>query len=375
LALAEGKSRIIICVDLDYFYAQCEEVRKPEIKGRPVVVCVYSGRTEDSGAVSTSNYVARKLGVKSGIPILSAKRILKDNPEAVFLPMDRDYYETVSQRIMEVLRSHSEKFEQVSIDEAFLEVTNLSAGSYLTAEKIARDTKNEILQSERMTCSVGVAPNKVLSKMAADSRKPDGLTILKPEDVDSFLRPMPVEKLPGIGPKTHKILESRGIKTIGDLGTSDQTQLGKDLGKNLGPYLVMLARGIDNEPVQEREREQFSRIITLKQNAKTFDFPEVITPIALDLSNQLISENMMCRTIGIIAITYALKTRTRSRTLDTPTNSEKLILSVASDLFKSYFETAEEMDRDVRRVGIRLSELEKETEASSNPTLTDFLGN
>jgi DNA polymerase IV (archaeal DinB-like DNA polymerase) len=373
LALAQGDSRIIICVDLDYFYAQCEEVRKPEISGKPVVVCVFSGRTEDSGAVSTSNYLARKLGVKSGIPIVSAKRILKDIPEAVFLPMDRDYYDTVSERIMGILRSHSERFEQVSIDEAYLDISENSGGSYERAQEIAREVKSEILQTEKLTCSVGVAPNKVLSKMAADSKKPDGLTVLEPRDVYNFLQLLPVEKLPGIGPKIKKSLESLGIRTIGDLGNADEGRLALELGKNLGPYLVMLARGIDNEPVREREREQYSRIITLKQNAKSFDFSDALGPIVLDLSKQLISEKIMCRSIGIIAITYALRTRTRSKTLETPTNSDKLILTVASDLFRSYFETAEELDKDVRRVGIRLSELEKVTEEKTSPSLTDFL--
>jgi DNA polymerase IV (archaeal DinB-like DNA polymerase) len=374
LTLSAATSRIVICVDLDYFYAQVEEVRRPQFKGRPVVVCVFSGRTEESGAISTANYVARKLGVKSGIPIAFAKRILKNNPESVFLPMDREYYESVSERIMGILRSRSAIFEQVSVDEAFLDVTELTGGDYGPAENFARSIKNEILEKEMLTCSVGVAQNKLLAKMATDSRKPDGLSVIRPQDVQAFLRPLPVDKLPGIGPKSQKSMESLGIKSIGELAGFDQEILAKEFGKNLGPHLATLAQGVDNEPVQEREREQFSRIVTLKQDAASFDFEDSIAPLASDLSDQLHSESMVCRTIGIIAITSTLRTRSRSKTMEAPTNSDKIILSVASELFKSYFETAEEHDKNVRRVGIRLSELEKETRESPDPTLTDFFG-
>ena len=130
--------RIVIAVDLDYFYAQCEEIRDPSLKTKPVVICVFSGRTADSGAVSTSNYVARGLGVKSGMPIVLAKRILKDNSSAVFLPMDHEYYKVVSEKIMEIVRSAGKKFEQTSIDEAYLDVTSDAHSNYESAEGIGR---------------------------------------------------------------------------------------------------------------------------------------------------------------------------------------------------------------------------------------------
>ena len=151
--------RIVLAVDLDYFFAQCEQVRRPEIKDKPVVICVYSGRSEDSGAVSTSNYVARKLGAKSGMPIVLAKRILAKHPDSVFLRVDKDYYDSVSERIMEILQDKSAKMEQVSIDEAFLDVTEKTNGDYSLALEIGQRIKDEIAGVEHLTCSVGIGPN------------------------------------------------------------------------------------------------------------------------------------------------------------------------------------------------------------------------
>jgi len=366
-------ARIVLAVDLDYFYAQCEEIRKPEIKDKPVVICVFSGRTEDSGAVSTSNYIARKLGVKSGIPIILAKKILSKNPEAVFLGMDRSYYEAVSERIMEILRSHSHKMEQMSIDEAYLDVTEYTRGDFASAEKIASAIKREILEIEHLICSVGIGPNKLVSKMAVDSRKPDGLTLILPDQIRSFLDPLPVGKLFGVGPKTEEKLGAMGIKTVGDLANCNEAKLSSVFGRNLGPQLKLSAQGIDNEPVQEREQEQLSRIVTLKKDAGTFDFAHEIIPLCRDLSERLADKKLLCKSIGIIAITAELKMKNRARTLDVPTNSEAKLVEAASELFNSFF--AENEGISLRRAGIRVSTLIKGSESvMKNPTLTEFFG-
>ena len=140
-------------VDLDYFYAQCEERRNPSIQGRPVVVCVYSGRTEDSGAVSTANYVARKYGVKSGIPISLAKKKLEGvNP--VLLPVDHDFYREISDKVMEILRGYADRFEQVSVDEAYLDVTQKTKGLYEEAEELASRIKDDVFTKQKLTCSI-----------------------------------------------------------------------------------------------------------------------------------------------------------------------------------------------------------------------------
>lgn len=364
-----NEKRTILAVDLDYFFAQCEEVRKPEIKGRPVVICVFSGRTEDSGAVSTSNYVARKMGVKSGIPIVLAKRILSKTPDAVFLPVDKDYYESVSERIMEILHSHSSVMEQESIDEAYLDVTGATMGDFAVAEDLARKIKKDVSDSEKLTCSVGIGPNKLVAKMAADAKKPDGLTTVLPEQVRPFLNPMPVGKLFGIGPKTEEKLSTLGIKTVEELANCDEEKLIHEFGKNLGPQLKRSGQGVDDDPVREREPEQLSRIITLKHDADKFDFESNITPLCKDIANRLKSLGLSCKSVGIIAITNELKMKNRARTLDVHTNSDEKIFSVSSELFDSFF--AENRETKLRRVGIRVSGLAKASE-KKNSSLTEF---
>ena len=180
------QARIVLLVDLDYFFAQCEERRNPSIKDKPVVVCVYSGRTEDSGAVSTANYVARNYGVKSGISISLAKKKLKD-VNAFFLPVDKKFYKEISDSIMDILRNYVDLFEQVSVDEAYLDVTQRTKENYQRAKQLAVAIKNDILIQQQLTCSIGVGPNKLVAKIAADIRKPDRLTVVKPEQVKSFL--------------------------------------------------------------------------------------------------------------------------------------------------------------------------------------------
>src|SRR4030042_2489999 len=243
-------NRVIMLVDLDYFFAQCEELRNPALKDKPVVVGVYSGRTADSGAVSTANYVARKFGVKSGIPVYLAKKRL-EGTEAVFLPVDYEFYEQISDKIMHMLRGYADSFEQVGIDEAYLDVTQKTQGSFEAESELAKKMKNEVKNQLGITFSVGVGPNKLVAKTAADSQKPDGLTVVKPEEAERFLSPLPVDRLVGVGRKTAAKMGELGIKTIGDLARYDQKQLMELFGKNLGVYFHNAANGTDNDPVQE----------------------------------------------------------------------------------------------------------------------------
>ena len=193
--------RIVMLVDLDYFFAQCEELRHPELKNKPVVVGIYSGRTEESGAVSTANYVAREYDVKSGIPLYLAKKRL-EGTEAVFLPADHEYYERVSSRIMDLLRSCADTFEQVSIDEAYLDVTKKVDVNYASAVELAEQLKAEAIKQVKISFSVGIGPNKIMAKIACDFQKPDGLTVVRPDEIEQFLKPLPVNRLLGVGRKT-----------------------------------------------------------------------------------------------------------------------------------------------------------------------------
>ncbi|MHB2037106.1 MAG: Y-family DNA polymerase, partial [Nitrososphaerales archaeon] len=274
---------------------------------------------------------------------------------------------------MEVLRSHSQKMQQMSVDEAYLDVTEYTRGDFSSAEKIASAIKKEILESEHLTCSVGIGPNKLVAKMAVDAKKPDGLTTIPADQVRSFLDPLPVGKLFGVGPKTEEKLGAMEIKTVRDLAICDEARLSGIFGRNLGPQLKLSAQGIDDDPVQEREREQLSRIVTLKQDAVTFNFAHELVPLCRDISERLVAKKQLCKSVGIIAITTDLKTKNRARTLDVPTNSEAKFMEVGSELFKSFFVENESIG--VRRAGIRVSNLIKAKDAEvKNQTLAEFFG-
>jgi DNA polymerase IV (DinB-like DNA polymerase) len=353
-------------VDLDYFFAQCEELRNPSIKDKPVVICVYSGRSADSGAVSTANYVARKYGVRSGIPIYLAKKKL-ENLEAVFLPVDYEFYENVSQKVMAVLRGFADIFEQMGVDEAFLDVTERTKADFRISEDLAGTIKDELVKRLQLTCSIGVGPNKLVAKIAADERKPAGLTVVTPNQVSSFLQPLPVDRLIGVGKKTLMRMQSMHICTIGELAKTDVQKLVSVFGKTLGTYFYDASHGADNEPVQEKgETESISRIATLRQNTRDVDVVmEKATGLCDDLYNRVLEERLTFKTIGIIAITVDLKTYSRSRSLDSPSNSVYLMKRTARELFEKFIEDSE---LDIRRVGVKLSNLAVIEEAQARLT-------
>jgi DNA polymerase IV (archaeal DinB-like DNA polymerase) len=345
-------------VDLDYFFAQCEELRNPSLKEKPVVICVFSGRSEDSGAVSTANYVARKFGVRSGMPIFLAKKRL-ENVDAAFLPVDDQFYEEVSRRVMELLKGFADEFEQVGIDEAFLDVSKRTQADFLNGEELAEKVKRELFSQEKLTCSVGVGPNKLIAKIAADEKKPDGLTVINPYQVVGFLDPLPVDRMIGVGTKTSERMKAISINTIGDLAKCDVQRLTAVFGKTLGVYFHNASLGIDNEPLQEKgETESISRIATLKQN--THDLTIIMNDaleLCKDLHDRVVKEKLIFKTVGIIAITSDMNVRSRSRTIDSPSNSLELMEETVQELFQSFLD---ESEIDLRRVGVRLSNLSAE---------------
>jgi DNA polymerase IV (DinB-like DNA polymerase) len=363
--------RTIVALDLDYFFAQCEQIRRPDIKDKPVVICVFSGRTQDSGAISTCNYLARSLGVRSGMPITLAKKMLKKHESAVFLPVDKEYYDSISDRIMQILRNHTMKMEQVSVDEAYLDLTDRTKGEYSRAKEIAAKIKAEILEAEYLTCSVGIGPNKLVAKMAADAAKPNGLVVVEPERVQDFLYPLTIGRLFGIGPKTERKLNSLGVNTIRDLARFDEERLAREFGKNLGPSLRRSAQGLDDDPVRERELEQLSRIITLKHDATSYDFEEEMSPLCHDIADRLTAKALQCRSVGIIAITTELHVRSHAKALDIPTNLEERIKNSVDDLFRSFFNENENLK--IRRAGVKVSGLTHNSKVIDT-SLTDFIG-
>jgi len=355
-------------VDFDYFFAQCEELRNPSFKEKPVVVCVYSGRSEDSGAVSTANYIARKYGVKSGIPIFLAKRKLKDK-DAVFLPVDHEFYREISDKIMDILRDYADRFEQVGIDEAYLDATQRLTGDFEKARELAQRIKEDIRAKQRITCSIGVGPNKLVAKIAADSQKPDGLTVVKPSDVQNFLFPLPVGRLIGVGTKTEKKMQDLGIKKIGDLARYDVQRLVEIFGKSLGIYFHNASNGVDETPVQERgETESISRISTLKENTRDLQIIlEKTNQLCDDIHAELMQRSLSFRQVGVIAVMTDMSIRSRSKTLENPTNEMENLKKATKELLERLLK---ESHLEIRRVGVKVSNF---TEQDRQKQLISFM--
>ena len=347
--------RVILHVDMDSFYSQIEERENRELTGNAVVVCMFSARGGDSGAVAAANYIARDVGIKSGMPISRAKKIA---PDAVFLHARREFYREVSKDVMEILRSYAEAFEQVSIDEAYLDLTKKVDGDFQKGKEIALMIKKEVSEKEQLTCSVGIGPNKLIAKMAANARKPDGLSVILPEEVTGFLSPMLVKKLFRVGPKTAQSLEEMKITTIGELSKVDSSTLIKAFGNVRGTWLYEASKGIDESPVQERgEREQISRLKTLEKDTRD---AEVISgklgELAKNVMDDLSKTARQFRTVTVIFIMEDLKTRTKSRTLPHPSDDYGVLVKVGDGLLDEFLD---ENESKIRRVGIGVSELQK----------------
>ncbi len=363
-------SRIIMHVDFDYFFAQCEEIRRPELHSKPVVVCVFSGRTEDSGVVSTANYVARKYGVKSGTPIRVAKSKLADISEAVFLPLDSVYYSKVSESAMSIIGPYADRSEHVGIDECYLDVSERAA-SFEAAKSLAQDIKNDIKKQAQLTCSIGVAPNKMLAKIASDLRKPDGMTVIEPGNAAEFIAGMDVDRIQGIGPKTSERLGELGVKTIRDLAKFDLFRLIEEFGKKTAAYMHNASRGMDDEPVVEAgARQQIMRIATLKSDAtSSAEMLHDLYEICQSVFRTATDRGLSFKTVGILLILDNLHNITRSKSLKVHSSNFESLHSAARSILDEAMKEGGPVK--VRRLGVRLSELQSR---KGQNTILDFMG-
>jgi DNA polymerase IV (DinB-like DNA polymerase) len=360
------ETRIVFHIDFDYFYAQCEEIRKPELKSKPVCVCVFSDRGGDSGAIATANYTARKFGVKSGIPIVFAKKRLEAQKDAVFLPVDFDFYISMSEKAMNIMEKHADVFEYVGKDEAFLDVTKKLGGNWEKAKKLAMEIKIEIKNKLNLTCSIGISPNKLISKIASDFEKPDGLTIVLPEKVDEFLEPLKIRNIPGIGKKTEESFSQMNFHTIKDLKGLDVFKLNQEFGRKSGAYIFNAVRGIDNDPVKKREpNTQYSKIMTLKKDSMEFDFLlDNLKNLCNEVHQVILNKNKMFKSVGIQFIQSDLSNKTKSKMLKNPTSNLEELEKNVEQLLK---DALEEQKITIRRVGVKVSEL-SEIQDQSNIT-------
>lgn len=326
---------------MDYFYAQVEEKRRPMAKDKIIVVCVYSGRTEDSGVVSTVNYPGREIGIKSGMPIALAKK--KAPPaDSIFLPVDRDYYTQVSMYIDEIIRKQCKKVVQASIDEWAIE------GEASKAPKL----KEEIKKATGLTCTIGVAPSLLGAKMGASKAKPDGIIILDEKKERKFIEESDVEKVPGIGKKTGEALAELGVEKVKDLANVSAGMLVETFGRKTGAWLHDLAQGnYDKGLGEEKEQEEISRIGTLKETTREiYLLMEKLDELEKDPKEWMMHARKSYQTLTVTFITDDLKIHTKSMSFghprqwnaDTKKEREKLIR-----------EFLVENDHAVRRIGIR----------------------
>lgn len=343
-----GKKRIIFHLDMDHFFTAVEEREHTEYKGKPVIVGADPKGGKGRGVVSTSNYEARKAGVRSGMPISRAWKLC---PEAIYLPVNFPLYIRFSNEIMEIARKYANKFEQWGIDEAFLDVTS-KVKNYAEAEAFAKQIKKEICEKEKLTCSIGIGPNKLVAKIASDFHKPDGLTIVKDDEVEQFLAPLPVRKLLWVGRKTEQKLKAMGIETIGDLSRFDPTVLAEKFGIG-GTQMYLMAHGIDHSEVEERgEVKSISRELTFEEDTADFELVlKALAGLSEEVCRDVLGQNLFFRTVTVKIRYQNFETHTHSKTLPFLTNRIQDLKKTAKELAQAYLRP----DRKVRLIGVRVS--------------------
>jgi len=319
-------TREILHVDVDAFFASVEQMDNPELKGKPVIV---GGSTGLRGVVSTASYEARRFGVHSAQPMMEARRLC---PQGVFLKVRMDRYQEVSRRIHKILSSYTPKVEPISIDEAFLDVGGCET-LFGRSEDIARAIKIRIKKETGLTCSVGVAPNKFLAKIASEMRKPDGLVEVREDEKESFLVDLPVSKMWGVGKVTERKLQQMGLRTIGELRRLSLFQLKNIFGK-LGARVYQLCRGIDDRVItNKRETKSISSETTFLHDISQGELLErTLQDLSVEVASGLNNENIWARSIQLKIRFDDFKTITRSSTYEEATNSPKLIWQRAREL-------------------------------------------
>lgn len=354
--------RIIFHIDMDSFFASVEVRERPELKELPVIVGSDPKEGSGRGVVSTCSYEARKYGIHSAMPISQAYKLC---PNAVFLPVNMKLYAGVSAGVMELLRGFAEKFQQISVDEAYIipeEVKNFEEAA-LYALRI----KDEVQKQQGITCSVGVGPNKLISKIASGFQKPDGLTVVRPEDVRNFLFPLPVSKIPGVGEKTTETLKGMGISRVEELANCDVQLLSERFGK-MGLRLKQLANGLDFEEVVEKESvKSISRHGTFSED--TNDPVKISGSLDILINSvykSLLKHRFLFKTVTLMVRFEDFSTYTRSKTLPIWTSDIFVIKRTVMQLLSEFMGK-----RKFRLVGVGVTKLRERDERQT--LITDFL--
>ena len=351
--------RIVLHIDMDAFYASVEQMDHPELRGKPVIV----GGSSNRGVVSAASYEARKFGVRSAMPIFQAK---KRCPQGIFVPVRMGRYKEMSDRVMEILEKYSPVVEQVSIDEAYLDLTGLER-LHGSPERMARRIKEEIRRSTSLSCSVGIAPNKFLAKVASEANKPDGLTIIPNREAEKVARSLPVGKVPGVGKKSVDRLEKLKVTLLGDLFAVPEASLLKVAGK-FAHTLLQFARGRDDSPVvSHTDAKSISSEETFEADTNDFEV------LRKELLLQAEEVGRRLRRNGIKGSTVTLKLRradfvriTRSLSFSEATDSTKTLYEHGLRLLE-----AVNLSEKYRLIGLAVSGFGKGLSQSEQLNLFD----
>ena len=328
---------------MDAFYASVEQLDDPRLKNK----CVIVGGTSNRGVVSAASYEARQFGVHSAMPIYQAKQKC---PHGIFVPPRMRRYKEVSKEVMALLKDFSPLVEPVSIDEAYMDITGCQR-LFGEPQEIAREIKRKIKETVNLTCSVGVAPNKFLAKIASDMEKPDGLTLILPDKVPEFIDSLPVKKVPGVGKKMFRQLELLGIRTLGDVQRLPEKSLLKHLGK-FGKRLRTLSSGSDHSPVTpQAPHKSISSERTLAADTRDVKLlKRYLLSQSGEVSKQLRKTGVRAKTITIKIKDEDFKTVTRRTTIAIPTQSSKTIYKHAAQLMDDY-----KITQKIRLIGVGTS--------------------
>jgi DNA polymerase-4 len=341
-------TRWILHVDMDAFFAAVEQLDHPELRGRPVVV----GGLGPRGVVATASYEARAFGVHSAMPIAKARKLC---PEAKFLSARFARYEEVAAQVRAILGSYSPDVEPLSLDEAFVDLTGTER-LHGPPETVALAVQRRIQTEVGLPCSVGLAPNKLLAKLASDVAKPGGVHTVREEDVDGFLSPLSVARLWGVGPQTARRLAEHGVQTVGDLRELDASLLHSWFGRSMGAHLWRLARGLDDSPVvPAREAKSISQEVTYPEDLfREEDVARELRRLAVSVATRLVEEGLLATTVRIKIRWADFTTRTRQARLPEPTDHPVLIADEAVALLERGGAQAE---AGVRLLGVGLAGL------------------
>ena len=337
-------------IDMDAFYSSVEQRENPTIRGKAVIVGADPKGGNGRGVVAGCSYEARKVGIHSAQPISQAYRLC---PDGVYLRPNYKLYEGTSEQIMRILRQFAERVEQISIDEAFIDLTG-KVTSFEEAASLASKIKQDVKEKAHLTCSVGVAPNKSIAKIASDFKKPDGLTVVPSENVREFLAPLAVNKISGIGKKSTEILNRMGISSIGDLASSHPSKLTEVFGK-YGIRMWQVANSIDEEEVVTTYSvKSISSETTFDEDMADRDrVMEAFASLIDDVHGRTLSQSMLFRTVGIKVRLEDFTNFTRVRSYARYTNEKAMMEDCVKELFNE-FKTSR---KKIRLVGVRVSNL------------------